>query len=158
IDLIFQALGHLRDQRVPHFLVVTGPNAPAVRAAVREHGINADVRVAGLVPFEELKRYLAASDVGLLPYADKAINRARWPIKLGDYLAAGLPVATCAVGEMGAFVQEWNVGVATGTTPEAFARGIIELLQLPDPHALRKRARQAAVEFSWAAMGARAEY
>jgi teichuronic acid biosynthesis glycosyltransferase TuaH len=39
--------------------------------------------------------YLASLDVGLTPYADTSFNRASFPLKTLDYLAAGLPcVAT----------------------------------------------------------------
>ena len=50
------------------------------------------VHHTGALPFEELPPWLAAIDVGLTPYADTAFNRASFPLKTLEYLAAGRPV------------------------------------------------------------------
>jgi teichuronic acid biosynthesis glycosyltransferase TuaH len=53
------------------------------------------VYYAGLVPAGAVPSYLAAIDVGITPYADTAFNRASFPLKTLEYLAAGRPaVAT----------------------------------------------------------------
>lgn len=46
-------------------------------------------RPAAVVP-----DYLAAMDVGLVPYRDGGFNRASFPLKMLEYLAAGLPVVS----------------------------------------------------------------
>ncbi|HEX4722628.1 MAG TPA: glycosyltransferase, partial [Pseudonocardiaceae bacterium] len=51
-----------------------------------------NVRHVGAVPFEELPRWLARIDVGLTPYTDTVFNRASFPLKTLEYLAAGRPV------------------------------------------------------------------
>jgi teichuronic acid biosynthesis glycosyltransferase TuaH len=53
-----------------------------------------NVHHVGPVPFEELPRWFARIDVGLTPYADSAFNRASFPLKTLEYLAAGLPVVS----------------------------------------------------------------
>ncbi len=53
-----------------------------------------NVRYAGRVPAEEVPSYLASIDVGLVPYADSAFNRASFPMKTLEYFSAGLPVAS----------------------------------------------------------------
>jgi teichuronic acid biosynthesis glycosyltransferase TuaH len=53
-----------------------------------------NVHHTGLVPFEELPRWFAGLDVGLTPYADTPFNRASFPLKTLEYLAAGLPVVS----------------------------------------------------------------
>lgn len=44
--------------------------------------------------YEEVPAYLQALDVGLIPYTDSAFNRASFPLKMLEYLAAGLPVVS----------------------------------------------------------------
>jgi len=51
-----------------------------------------NVQWVGRRPHTEVPSYLAHMDVGLVPYADDAFNRASFPLKVLDYLAAGLPV------------------------------------------------------------------
>jgi teichuronic acid biosynthesis glycosyltransferase TuaH len=52
------------------------------------------VHYAGRVPAEAVPSYLAAIDVGVTPYQDSAFNRASFPLKTLEYLAAGLPVVS----------------------------------------------------------------
>jgi teichuronic acid biosynthesis glycosyltransferase TuaH len=48
----------------------------------------------GLRPFDELPSYLRAMDVGLTPYVDSSFNRASFPLKTLEYLAAGRSVVS----------------------------------------------------------------
>jgi glycosyltransferase involved in cell wall biosynthesis len=137
--------------------LVTGPNDELVRAWVDRRGLGHRVKVLGLVPFERLKPLLAAADFGLMPYADKAINHARFPIKLGDYLAAGLPIAGSDVGEVGRIIRELDAGVAAPPTVEGFASAIGELVGAADLAARSTRARAAAEAMSWDSVAATAE-
>lgn len=157
LEFMLDAVALLRRRGVPHLTVITGPHEDQTRALARARGLEEHVRVAGIVPLDELARYLAAADVGLIPYADKPLNRARWPIKLGDYLAAGLPIATCDVGEMGRVVPEWKVGAASAPDPEAFSTAIERLLRDPALPAVAERARARAEALSWENIAAELE-
>ncbi|MBL7524463.1 glycosyltransferase [Frankia sp. CNm7] len=53
-----------------------------------------NVRWTGARPFEALPAYLRVIDVGLTPYADTPFNRASFPLKTLEYLAAGRPVVS----------------------------------------------------------------
>jgi teichuronic acid biosynthesis glycosyltransferase TuaH len=48
----------------------------------------------GPKPYAELPSYLRAIDVGLVPYQDSAFNRASFPLKTLEYLAAGRSVVS----------------------------------------------------------------
>ena len=52
------------------------------------------VEWVGAVPAADLPARLAALGVGLTPYADSEFNRASFPLKTLEYLAAGLPVVS----------------------------------------------------------------
>jgi len=76
-------------------LLLVGPLEP--RWARRELGdllARPNVHHVGPVPFEEIPRWLARIDVGLTPYARSDFNRASFPLKTLEYLAAGLPVVS----------------------------------------------------------------
>ncbi len=57
----------------------------------------ANVHVLGPVPYAELPAHLHAADVGIIPYRASTFNDASCPLKLYEYLAAGLPVVASAV-------------------------------------------------------------
>ena len=52
------------------------------------------VKWVGEVSFESLPKYLQPMDVGLTPYVDSEFNRASFPLKTLEYLAAGKPVVS----------------------------------------------------------------
>ena len=58
---------------------------------LREHP---RARWVDFVPFERLPSFLKRIDVGLTPYCDSAFNRASFPLKTLEYLAAGKPVVS----------------------------------------------------------------
>lgn len=51
-----------------------------------------NVAWVGAKPFSALPSYLRLIDVGVVPYTDSAFNRASFPLKTLEYLAAGRPV------------------------------------------------------------------
>jgi glycosyltransferase involved in cell wall biosynthesis len=145
------ALGH------PDVLaVMVGNMGDDVRSEVRRRGLESSVSLPGWIEQGPLKKYLQASDLGLMPQADTPFNRSRWPIKVGDYLASGLPVATTRVGEVGRLIAESGAGVATAADTESFAQGIADLLKKPQAP-LRELARETAEGLSWDVVAAGAE-
>jgi len=84
---------------------------------------------AGCFAPDELSTPLGAADIQLLPLPDNRANRARWPIKLGDYLASARPTVASAVGDAAAVLSSHGAGLTTDPSPESMAGGIIELLR-----------------------------
>jgi len=80
------------DERVPGSIlhVIGGfsnnPNEPAPPAPAE------NIIHYGELPYDEALQYLAACDVGIAPFKNKALSKAVWPNKWGDYIAARLPV------------------------------------------------------------------
>ena len=62
-------------------------------------------------------------DAALWPVRDTATNRAKCPMRLVDLLAAGVPVATQAVGEYGAYVRHEESGLLARPGDEAGLAG-----------------------------------
>jgi teichuronic acid biosynthesis glycosyltransferase TuaH len=57
----------------------------------------ANVHVLGPIAHDALAAHLRAADVGIIPYRSTPFNDASCPLKLYEYLAAGLPVVASAV-------------------------------------------------------------
>ena len=83
----------------------------------------------GAVSHEQLVHYLAACEILLLPLADTLANRARWPSRVNDYLAAGRPVVATAVGDVATLIAHHRVGVVAKPQVKEFAACVLALLQ-----------------------------
>ncbi|MBW1903712.1 MAG: glycosyltransferase [Deltaproteobacteria bacterium] len=124
-------------------LVLTGED-PAVFAELCER---AEVPfVSRAVPPNEMPAYLSSSDVGLCflhPFPSKLSCS---PIKLGEYLACGLPVvSTSGCGDYDHLIPTESLGIVVSSTErEAYPQAAKELeCLLADPD-IRDRCRDAA--------------
>lgn len=96
-----------------------------------------NVHVLGQRPHAALPAYCKSFDVGLIPY--RQIERMAYvnPIKLREYLAAGLPVVTTPLTS----AEAYPLDVAIAGTPEAFLASIHAALAKRDPSAPATRSR-----------------
>ncbi|MFQ5415058.1 MAG: glycosyltransferase [Phycisphaerae bacterium] len=76
-----------------------------------------NVRLLGRRPYEQLPAYCACFDVALMPFAQTAMTRHINPVKMQEYLAAGLPVVSTPLPE----AERFAGAISIAPTPEAFA-------------------------------------
>lgn len=151
-ELLFQALDRIHRVRPQVRLVLIGnPKAP-----VPPHP--AIIRT-GFVKHDEMLAWLASCDVLLLPQCDTIANRARWPSKVNDYLAAGRPVLATAVGDVTRVFDRASIGQAVGADADQLATAAVALL---DDEPLREvmgaAARRLAEDlFAWPRLAANLE-
>lgn len=105
-----------------------------------------NVRWVGPILYEELPSYLAAMDVGLLPYADTSFNRASFPLKILEYLAAGIGVVATDLPAV-RWLDTDLVRVAM--SPESFRAAVDDVAQDRAPGEVERR-RAFARRHSWA--------
>ncbi|MBN1854032.1 MAG: glycosyltransferase [Pirellulales bacterium] len=80
-----------------------------------------NIHFLGRKPYAELPAYCQQFDVGLIPFKINALTRAANPIKLREYLAAGLTVVSTPLPEVRHYEQQ-RVYIADG--PSNFVRGV----------------------------------
>jgi glycosyltransferase involved in cell wall biosynthesis len=102
-----------------------------------------NIRFTGRVSYESLPGMLAAVDVCMIPFSLNDLVLATSPIKLYEYLAAGLPVVSTSMPEVVPFVE--NGVVECADTSREFARRAKELAAL---HRVERR-REVARNHSW---------
>ena len=118
-----------------------GPGDP--RTDVSALAGEPNIHLLGPRSYGELPDVLRAADAGLIPYARNELTASIFPMKVYEYLAAGLPVIATPLPALAGVA-----GVATAST----AAGIAELLDRaladdsPEPRAARSR---AAASHSW---------
>lgn len=82
-------------------LLLVGPSRPDTEAALARVTSHPNVHWVGAKPYADLPRYVAAFDVGLIPYLANAYTQSCFPLKLYEYLAAGKPVVASGVPDVG---------------------------------------------------------
>ena len=110
-----------------------------------------NVRWVGGKPFTALPGYLRSIDVGLTPYADTAFNRASFPLKTLEYLAAGRAVVATPLP-----ANDWlgTELITVAADPAAFAAEVAAQLGAPRSDAMAERRRAFARRHSWAVRAA----
>jgi glycosyltransferase involved in cell wall biosynthesis len=82
-----------------------GPRWQRARAAAARAGVEEQVEFTGRVPHDRIPELLARADVGLAPFSPDQFSALElgwfWsPIKIFEYLAAGLAVVTADIAEL----------------------------------------------------------
>ncbi len=100
----------------------------------------------GARPASEIPGILGTIAVGLTPYADTSFNRASFPLKTLEYLAAGLPVVSTSLPANEVLDTDL---VEQAGTPRQFAELVVAAVS-GEPDAARREQRvQLAQRHSW---------
>ncbi len=102
-----------------------------------------NIHLLGTRSYEQLPGVLRGADAGLIPYARNALTESIFPMKVYEYLAAGLPVVATPLPAL-ADVAE----VLTAPDAEGLARLLEEALASDSPARRAERSRAAAAH-SW---------
>lgn len=117
-------------------MVTDQPNV--VRRRLLEAGLPANRMLFESVPHEEVWRYLCAADCGCILKAPGRLNRTWQPVKLGEYLAAGLPVIVSrGIGDVDATVTDSGAGLAVELfdgQPDAVIREAVRVHEMLERH------------------------
>ena len=137
----FEALELCLQQNLSVRFALCGPNKEELNnmpALAMEH----TDYLGSLTPLET-RDFAAALDLGLLPLDDNTFNRSRFPIKLSEYMAAGIPVLCSEVGEMNEYINRYSWAIAAGTDKNqwisAFVATIKKIATNPELFAVDKR-------------------
>lgn len=130
-------------------VVGDGPGRTALHERALGRGVADLVEWTGAVAHHEVPRQLARMDVATAPYPATAQYFS--PLKVYEYLAAGVPVVASRVGQLPQALQDGRAGVLVppGDAP-ALAAAVTGLRDDPDLRArLVEAGRAAARERTW---------
>jgi glycosyltransferase involved in cell wall biosynthesis len=140
-DWIDQSLlAHLAVRRPDWTIAVIG-KANVDTSALASHR---NVKLLGRRPYEELPRYCKAFTVGVMPFAINELTTNVNPIKMREYLSAGLPVVSTDLPE----VRGYSDDVQVASTPDEFLAACDRAVAADDPQARRRRSEAMSHE-SW---------
>ncbi|HVH64727.1 MAG TPA: glycosyltransferase family 4 protein [Candidatus Acidoferrum sp.] len=132
-----------------HLLVVgDGPQREDIEALATTLDVSGRLRMAGAVPHDRMPDYLAAMDIAVAPYEPQP-GFYFSPLKVIEYMAAGLPVVASDQGDLPDIVGDAGLLIPPGDEP-ALRDALSRLLT--DERARREmsfRARRRARAMSW---------
>ena len=137
--------------------ILTHSDAGALRVCLEEAGVDPSRYQIARLQHQDISRYLAQALFGVLLLQGGRSLRGACPTKVGEYLAAGLPVlASPGIGDCTDLLEGHRIGVVLKDhRPESFHEGLDRLLHLlKEGAALRERCRLVAEkEFSLTGLG-----
>ncbi len=148
VDLLLEAFAFARRYREDLALVVVGGGVDLLIAQemAKRLGIAAHCRFVGRIPRHQVPLYMSIADLSVDPTRDTDTERARWPLKIIESLAAGIPVITGDIGDRRNILVDGEVGILVRPNdPEKLAQGILSGLEDEERrHRMGERAKLCA--------------
>lgn len=73
--------------------------------------------------------FAASLDLGLLPLEESTFNKSRFPIKLSEYMAAGIPVLCSQVGEMNHYINKYSWVIGAGEDKTQWLDNFVQIIK-----------------------------
>jgi glycosyltransferase involved in cell wall biosynthesis len=100
--------------------------------------------------YEELPHYMAESDIGVSLFRPNDLMKYAFPLKVIEYMAAGLAVVGTNIGETEKLILEGESGKSVAFSSEAFASAVLDILG--DDSVLKncqENAKKYAKRYDW---------
>ncbi len=132
----------VRKDRDCRLLVVgDGPQRSQLEADLKRLGVFSSVTFSGAVPPEEVPGLLASMDIGVAPYAEEQ-NFYFSPLKVYEYMAAGLAVVASRVGQIEEVLQHESSGLLC--SPGNVIELVEAMIRLKEDHEFRSKMGEKA--------------
>lgn len=134
IEVLFEMLALVKKKVPKALLVLVGDTEDRVhRAWLKQKaidlGVADDVVWTGWLPMNEGWRYVRSAEIGLSPIPRGPLLDVGSPTKALEYMALGLPVIGNDNPDQAAVLKESGAGLCLKLGAEAFAEGVIRLLE-----------------------------
>lgn len=138
VPVLIEAFAKIRDRFPQLKLVLVGNNSN--KTAIKETldtisrlGITDRVVFTGLVERDMMPVILCNAAILVVAKPNNELNSGNFPIKIGEYLATGVPIVVTSVGEIPLFVKDGETGfLSEPDNADAFAKKMEEALADPE--------------------------
>jgi glycosyltransferase involved in cell wall biosynthesis len=104
----FDILNYIKENKKKFVFIGGGEGESRLKEEIKRKGLENKITITGKLPQEEVIKILNSLKIGILPLWDEPIHLARHPLKLLEYLASGICVVACNVGEVKNCLNEEN--------------------------------------------------
>lgn len=154
LEYAIQALPRIREAFADARIRIIGDGLPAymdgLKKLVNSLGLDDCVEFMGQRQPDELPALLAGGSVGLANSQPVPFRKYACPLKVMEYMAAGLPVITTRGTEAEAMLERYGCGLAVGYDLESLTEGLLRLLSDKDTlHSMRCSGIRASESLTW---------
>lgn len=135
LDVLIRSFSKLTNIRndIKLIMVGKGNDQHNLEKLTKDLRLEDYVVFTGQVDPNLIPKFIAAADIGICPVPPFDFYKLSSPIKLFEYMAMGKPiVANIEIPEQKEVVEECGCGILVEFEEQAFANGILELLDCPD--------------------------
>ncbi len=133
-------------------IIGDGPERKKLEKLTREKQLVGKVFFAGMIPNEELLKYVCAADLGVALIENISTSYYyALPNKLFEYIACGLPVIVSPLPQMKKIAEEYGLGIlANPENPQEIVNAVNTLFENKNLYEqLRANAEKARFELNW---------
>lgn len=154
LDIILEAMVAAKAKVKGLRFLVLGHSEPVYlddfNRRVKELGLQGEVRYLGNKSYAELPAFLSEADIGMAVSQPIALRNYAFPLKVIEYIGAGLPVITTRGLQAADIVEAGGCGVGVEFKPEAVAEAIVALLQSPEVYRrYAENAKRLGETYDW---------
>jgi glycosyltransferase involved in cell wall biosynthesis len=149
---LLKVASQLKKNGFPRKLIITGKafieqNLEIIRQEITRLELSQLIVLTGYVSDEELKKLYCTASALLAPLPSGERSIARFPNKIGEYLASGRPVVTTAIGDIPKYlIDKESAYLVKPDDIEGFTGAIIEILKNPKPaNEIGKKGMEVAI-------------
>jgi glycosyltransferase involved in cell wall biosynthesis len=116
-------------------LRLAAPDHQASRERLRALLTRSNVTWIRNLPYRDAPKFLGNADIGIIPHHDTPYSRSMSPLKLFQYLGAGLPVVSTRISG----IENWKDHILIASSSEELLQHIRTASTLTDPDSTRCR-------------------
>lgn len=129
VDLLPYILKRVVDKKPDAVLLLAGYGELSILKNFNELGVTKNVKFLGEVPHDHLPDVFAMADIGLATYTTLAAAYGV-PLKIKEYMAAGLPVVASNFKSIAKFINEAKAGAVASADAEELTQVTLNLLSM----------------------------
>lgn len=159
LDEVLKALAQALLQAPVIRILIVGDGLPSYVQSLHQQvetlGLGSAVTFVGRVPNTAIGPWLAQADVGLAMFRPEPYRRYAFPLKVVEYMQAGLAVLGTQETETEDILRRHGMGVVVPFSAPAMAKAMLQLLRNPTLLARFKHSAHLAVQqYLWSALAA----
>lgn len=152
VDLAVAAMALLRE-RAPNLRLLImgdGPDREKLAAMIEQQGLCDRVRMAGMIPLEQVAEMMASVDLGVVPKRRDSFGNEAFSTKIMEFMAMGVPVLASNTRIDQWYFDEGQVQFFESENVEDMAKKIMHLMRdSPNRSSLRARGMQFIEKNNW---------
>lgn len=129
LKLVIESFSELRSHFPEIKMLVAGDGKEkfALQALVQSLALQDSILFLGRIQYSQLASLLSSAYIGIAMFKPGNAAAFACPLKLFDYMAAGVPIIATDIGELGRVVTESKSGLVTKWDKEEFVAAVVQL-------------------------------